>query len=65
MAPTKKRKDKKILEWLREHKLLPILAIEKAANIPTGTLNRALRDDNIPEKHIAALSEVLRPYGFK
>jgi len=66
MTPkTKAKKESNLLSWMEDHKLVPILSIEKAANIPPGTLNRAIRDKCIPERHIGAVEAVLKAYGYK
>ncbi|WP_026993710.1 ParA family protein [Flectobacillus major] len=55
----------KIIRFLRSKQALNLSQIEKEANIPSKTLHKAISEQkDIPAKHIPAIDEVLRNYGY-
>ncbi len=55
----------KLVRFLRSKPALNLSQIEKEAGIPSKTLHKALSDQkNIPAKHLPALDEAVRKYGY-
>jgi hypothetical protein len=54
---------KDIKQFLIEHPILSIRAIEQQLNIPLGTI-RIKGERSIPDKFIMPLSELLTAYGY-
>lgn len=55
----------KLVRFLRSKPALNLSQIEKEAGIPSKTLHKALSDQkDIPAKHLPALDEAVRKYGF-
>jgi hypothetical protein len=52
-----------IKQFLRDHPLISPNGIEKALNIPTGTI-RLNSDRPIPERYISIISDLLGKYGL-
>jgi len=65
--PKKKQTEiEKIKEWFKDKEHLSVSAIERTAGIPAGLLSKALKNrQNLPEKHIPNLVEVLKKYCYK
>lgn len=54
-----------IIDWLRDHPLLSLNAIEKQLDLPQGTLSKALKGSrDLPVKHQSPLAELLKSYGY-
>jgi hypothetical protein len=57
----------KIIAWLLAHPLISIHALEKQCKIPRGALSRAVNGNDyfLSTKHLPALVEALKEYGYK
>ncbi|MDE3248674.1 MAG: hypothetical protein KGO82_08450 [Bacteroidota bacterium] len=54
-----------IITWLNQHPLIKVNALEKAAGVPSGALDKAMKGNRpLPEKYIVALIDVLQHYGM-
>lgn len=57
-----------LLDWIREHPLISVMALEKQAGVPSCTVKHALsktEQRDLPEKHYDAIVAVLFDYGFR
>lgn len=55
-----------IVEWLRQHELISIFALEKKCKIPASTIWRAIKGTRgLPKKHFIPLKMELKKYGLK
>lgn len=62
----KRRTSKMLTDWLSDKEHLSISAIERTAGIPAGLLAKAIKGtQELSEKHIGNLVEVLKKYGYK
>jgi hypothetical protein len=60
---TRNLSDMDIKEFLRSHPLINAYSIEKALGLNVGTI-RLNSERAIPEMHLAAIKELLSPYGY-
>ncbi len=60
-----KKKSEAIKQWLLKHDLLNIKGIERRCGIPETNLSIAINGSrDIPAKHIPALVNLLKDYGY-
>ena len=58
-------KKENIIQFINENNALNLSQIENEAGIPAKTLHKAVSDhQTIPNKHLPALIEILKKYGF-
>lgn len=57
--------EKKIIEFLRMHKLISIYGLEKKLSFPEGTIAKAVKGTRgLPNKYHDAIIFELKKYGF-
>lgn len=57
-------KSEAIISWIRSHKMFSYNAMCKEIGINTGNFFRSLTTGKIPEKHIPAIENIIKEYGY-
>lgn len=60
-----KRKEINIVEWLKDHPLISLNALEKECGLPQSALSKAINGhQKLSEKHHETLYVALQKYGL-
>ena len=60
-----KANERAILVFLVQHPLISVRGLETEANIPKDTIRNALEEKRgLPEKHLEAIENILKNYGY-
>lgn len=56
----------KLLAWLHAHPLIKISPLERLCGVPDDVIQKALdKRQALSEKHVPAITKILKDYGFK
>ncbi len=59
-------KEQHLRDWLKEHPLISIYALEKEAKLPKRTVYHFVNERRgFPEKHYGKLCNILYDYGYE